>query len=84
MSSEGSGARLIIETGISKFDLTLYLMETDDGIRGTMEYNTDLFDHATVTRMLDHLEVVMDALTSEPDRRLSSLSLLTADRTASG
>ena len=76
--SEGAGTRVVIETGISKFDLTLYLMETNEGIRGSMEYNTDLFNHATITRMLDHFETVLDALTTNPDQRISDVTLLTA------
>jgi amino acid adenylation domain-containing protein len=76
--SEGGGTRVVIETGISKFDLTLYLMETNEGIRGSMEYNTDLFAHPTVARMLDHLEAVFDAMTANPDARVSDVALLTA------
>src|SRR4030095_879347 len=32
----------------AKFDLLLDLTETGQGLRGTLEYNTDLFDSATV------------------------------------
>jgi amino acid adenylation domain-containing protein len=76
--SEGAGTRMVVETGISKFDLTLYLIETNEGIRGSMEYNTDLFNHATITRLLDHFEMVLEALTTNPDQRLSDVMLLTA------
>lgn len=76
--SEGGGTRMVIETGSSKFDLTLYLMETNEGIRGSMEYNTDLFAHATVARMLDHFEVVLEAMTTNPDQRVGEVVLLTA------
>jgi amino acid adenylation domain-containing protein len=77
LMTEGAGARVLIETGISKFDLTLYLMETNEGIRGSLEYNTDLFEHETMTRMLDHYETVLQALVENPRQRLSELSILT-------
>jgi amino acid adenylation domain-containing protein len=78
MVTEGGGARVVIETGISKFDLTLYLMETKEGLRGSMEYNTDLFTHAAITRMLDHFEIVLEACIANPHQRISEVSLLTA------
>ena len=38
----------------SKFDLTIGPAFTDDGLRVGMEYRTDLFDDATIARMLGH------------------------------
>ncbi|MDH3604074.1 MAG: condensation domain-containing protein, partial [Candidatus Tectomicrobia bacterium] len=42
----------------AKFDLVLYLDETQSeagvGLRGEFEYNTDLFERATITRMIGH------------------------------
>ena len=58
MSSNGT-SRLLIETGISKLDLTLYVEEGSQGFRGTFEYNTDLFDHDTITRALDRFEALL-------------------------
>src|SRR6266571_3820567 len=40
----------------SKFDLALFLTEAPDGVRGRLEYNTDLFEEQTVARMMGHLE----------------------------
>jgi non-ribosomal peptide synthetase component F len=33
-----------IETGTAKFDLALFVEETEQGIIGTWNYSTDLFD----------------------------------------
>src|SRR5262249_53533573 len=44
------------ERGASQFDLTLYMVESDGGLNGYLEYNTDLFDVATVRRLRDHFE----------------------------
>ena len=75
--SEGAGTRVVIETGISKFDLTLYLMETNEGIRGSLEYNTDLFEHETITRMLDHYELILQGVRRQ--RRPANVRRVAAD-----
>ncbi|NTX41771.1 hypothetical protein HUA78_45875, partial [Myxococcus sp. CA033] len=39
-----------VENPTTKFELQLNLSETPDGYRGTLSYNTDLFEHATALR----------------------------------
>ncbi|MFL5382886.1 MAG: non-ribosomal peptide synthetase, partial [Longimicrobiaceae bacterium] len=63
-----------IET--AKFDLSLGLAEVPGGGRGSLSYNTDLFDRATAERMARHLERVLERVAAEPDARLSELDLL--------
>ncbi|MDZ7269872.1 MAG: amino acid adenylation domain-containing protein [candidate division KSB1 bacterium] len=65
-------------SGTAKFDLTLFMVEEEDHFSGALEYNTDLFDAATISRLLAHFERLLDAATAEPDRPLSRLPLLTA------
>jgi amino acid adenylation domain-containing protein len=62
---------------LSKFDLTLSFSEHPDGLRGTVEYSTDLFDHATVTRLIGHLTTLLADAAASPERRLPELALLT-------
>jgi amino acid adenylation domain-containing protein len=63
-------------TGTAKFDLTLYLRETADGLVATIEYDTDLFDAATVGSMLEHFERLLAGAVATPDERISRLPLL--------
>ena len=35
----------------AKFDLSLYLFESPEGLQGVLEYCTDLFEPATAARM---------------------------------
>ena len=67
---------LLIEGQTAKFDLSLYVGETDEGLRLTFEYNTDLFNDTTITRMGRHLETLLEAAVSNPDQRLRDLPLL--------
>ncbi|MCA1600873.1 MAG: amino acid adenylation domain-containing protein, partial [Acidobacteria bacterium] len=70
-------SQLQVDHGTSKFDLTLYMVEEAEGLRGRLEYNTDLFEAATIQRMIGHLHVLLTAIIDDPDQPLSTLPLLT-------
>jgi amino acid adenylation domain-containing protein len=61
----------------SKFDLALFAAERNGGLLLSFEFAADLFDASTVERMLGHLETLLQAAVSEPQRPLSKLPLLT-------
>ncbi|HST59827.1 MAG TPA: condensation domain-containing protein, partial [Longimicrobium sp.] len=63
-------------TETSKFDLTLAVTAHAGGMLGAMEYSTDLFERATVQRMVGHLRRVLDQVTMDPHVRLSALELM--------
>lgn len=67
---------LDVEGGTSKFDLLMLIDETEQGINFGIEYNTDLFDHSTITRMARHFENLLSGIVVGPERRLSQLPLL--------
>jgi len=64
------------DTKTSKGDMFLSLFETPNGLRGRLEYNTDLFDQVTVERMARHFQTLLAAIASNPDRHLSELPVL--------
>ncbi len=68
---------LDLETGLAKFDLTLFAVETEAGLDLSMEYDADLFDGATVDRMLGHLRVLLDGIAEDPGRRVGLLPMMT-------
>jgi amino acid adenylation domain-containing protein len=74
--------RLRIDKGTAMFDLVLNMSETPDGLSGTMEYSTELFDVTTINRMLAGYEMLLDAVVASPDARLSELegTLIQADK----
>jgi non-ribosomal peptide synthetase component F len=63
------------DPGTAKLDLTVELREGPDGIRGALEYHTDLFEAATVARLARQLVSLLAAATAQPHRRLSELAL---------
>ncbi|WP_240359955.1 condensation domain-containing protein, partial [Pyxidicoccus trucidator] len=63
-------------TGTAKFDLTLSINETPEGLACLCDYSTDLYDAGTMARMIEHLQVLLEAAVANPDTRLSALPLL--------
>ncbi|HEU4558181.1 MAG TPA: amino acid adenylation domain-containing protein, partial [Longimicrobium sp.] len=64
---------------IAKFDLSLTLSATAQGLRGGLTYSTDLFVRGTIVRMLGHLERVLEQVALHADVRLSKLELLAVE-----
>jgi amino acid adenylation domain-containing protein/non-ribosomal peptide synthase protein (TIGR01720 family) len=63
----------------AKFDLTLGMAENEDGIRTTLKYNAELFDAATVRRMLRHLQILLEGIVAHPEYPLVKLEILAPD-----
>ena len=63
---------------IAKFDLTLSITETSQGLVGEWEYNTDLFDGSTIERMAGHFQNLLSAIVENPLAPVSELPLLSA------
>ncbi len=57
----------------SKFDMVLFVTETDKGVMGTWLYNPDLFDATTIARMAALYQLVLERATANSDHRLSQL-----------
>ena len=61
----------------ANYDLSLYAANESEGLIATLEYNSDLFDAATIKRMLGHFETLLQAIATGPDRHIAELPLLT-------
>ncbi|MEH2000987.1 MAG: amino acid adenylation domain-containing protein [Nostoc sp.] len=62
----------------AKFDLSLSLQKTEQGLTGAFEYSTDLFDATTIARMIEHWQTLLAGIVANPEQRLSDLPILTA------
>ncbi|HVS01000.1 MAG TPA: non-ribosomal peptide synthase/polyketide synthase, partial [Thermoanaerobaculia bacterium] len=65
-----------VPTGTAKFDLMLTVPDAGDAFRAHLEYNSDLFDDATVVRLFGHLEELLAAFTADCERPVAELPLL--------
>jgi amino acid adenylation domain-containing protein/FkbM family methyltransferase len=70
---------LEFDSGTAQFDLTFQLVEGKSGLRVMANYNTDMFDEETVTRMLGHYETLLQGIVSNPAEPIARLPLLPAD-----
>jgi amino acid adenylation domain-containing protein len=74
----GVHARYVeMENRTAKFDLLLAVTTDTSEIRTSLEYNTDLFESATIVRMLGHYQKLLEAIVAEPHSRVRKLPLLT-------
>jgi len=69
--------RLEIEPGTARFDLALFLTETEEGFTGTWRYNAELFEAGTIARLSGHWQTLLSSLAAQPDSRINALELLT-------
>ncbi|HZF12221.1 MAG TPA: amino acid adenylation domain-containing protein, partial [Thermoanaerobaculia bacterium] len=65
-----------VDSRTSKLEMTLYLTEGPGGVDGFVEYNSDLFDAASVDRLLGHYARLLEVVAADPDLHLSDLPLL--------
>ncbi|HEU4561344.1 MAG TPA: amino acid adenylation domain-containing protein, partial [Longimicrobium sp.] len=60
---------------IAKYDLSLTLAATPQGLRGGLNYSTDLFERGTIERMVGYLARVLEQVAADADVSLSRLAL---------
>lgn len=72
-----SDAAALHSVGTSKFDLTLAMVEGTKHIRGAVEYNTDLYDAATIDRLVEHFCLLLENIAMDPDQMVHTISLIT-------
>ncbi|MBV9497457.1 MAG: amino acid adenylation domain-containing protein, partial [Acidobacteria bacterium] len=61
---------------ISKFDLTLALSETSEGLSGAIEYSTALYKPATIERMAAHFTTLCRSVIAQPTARVREHQIL--------
>ncbi len=67
----------LVHNGTTKVDLAMFVEQSGDGLDVGCEYSTDLFDSATIERLLGHYQTLLAAAVAAPSERLSRLPLLT-------
>ncbi|HEY4572773.1 MAG TPA: condensation domain-containing protein, partial [Thermoanaerobaculia bacterium] len=75
-------SQLELDLGRTQYDLSLFLVPDEGGLRARLEYARDLFDAATMERLLGHLRTLLAAAVDDPATPVSRLPLLTAGERA--
>jgi amino acid adenylation domain-containing protein len=66
-----------LQQRVAQFDLTLAMAETDGGLAGSLQYNTDLFEPATISRIIENFKCLLVSILTDPARQVSQLPLIT-------
>ncbi|UNU23116.1 non-ribosomal peptide synthetase [Microcoleus vaginatus] len=53
-------------------------VDSSEGISGMVIYSADLFDEATITRMLGHFQTLLESIVANPEQRIANLQYLSA------
>ncbi len=69
------------EAGIAKLDLSVEVWENSE-FHCQFEYNTDLFELATIRRMLGHFENLLNAVVENPDLSLAKIPIMSVQERA--
>lgn len=67
-----------IDAGTAMFDLSLFMWEKKSQFEGYLEYDSGMFDEATIERMVGHFEILLKSAVSAPETKISDLPILTA------
>ena len=76
----GSGLELshsFFNPGVSKFDLTLYIANDHGNLSSGFEYASDIFKEATIIQLQEHLTLLMESVTKNPDQNILDVKMLT-------
>src|SRR2546425_4474749 len=76
--------RLQAENANEKFDLTADLLQRSDSLECSFSYNPDLFEPATISRMMENYCKLLEEISADPERRISELPLLGGAEQRSG
>ncbi|BDA68765.1 hypothetical protein CAL7716_029310 [Calothrix sp. PCC 7716] len=69
---------LEFDSGTAQLDIFLSMSESEEGLAGCLEYNTDIFDSTTITQFINNFQTLLENIIVNPEQHLSELSLLTA------
>ncbi|MEH2329304.1 condensation domain-containing protein [Nostoc sp.] len=53
------------------------MADTPEGLKASFEYKTDLFDAATISRMVGHFQTLLEGIVANPNQRLTDLPIWT-------
>jgi amino acid adenylation domain-containing protein len=68
-----------IDTGFAQVDLSLTLWEEEEAMKGTFEYNSDLFEPPTIRRLTGHYVTLLEGIAADVEQPVSRLPILGAE-----
>jgi iturin family lipopeptide synthetase A len=69
---------LELDNGAAQFEISLILVETSSGMEGYVTYFTRMYDATTISRMIEHYQMLLSGVAANPKQPIAWLPLLTA------
>jgi non-ribosomal peptide synthetase component F len=60
----------------ARYDLTAWMEEEEDGIRGSWWYRRELYERSTIKRMQEHFKTLLESIVAEPETRVKELRMM--------
>lgn len=70
---------LLVDSNSSRFDLSMTVLEDDDGAQIKLEYSTDLFQAETIKRFCANFNTLLDAIVQQPNVALYTHSITSTE-----
>src|SRR5205085_9757221 len=67
-----------VETETAKLEITVSVVESEEGLGVGVEYNTDLYDEGTMERLVGHYRQLLHGAVAHPERSIRDLEMLSA------
>lgn len=64
---------LAVEGGVARFDMSIFIWDLPEALAGTVEYCTDLFEPATIARLVERFEILLRRAVAHPESTLEAL-----------
>lgn len=65
------------ENNVSKFDITFFMVDSEDGLKGSVQYRPDLYSHSSIERMTKHFITLFSSIINNPQQEIDTLQMLT-------
>lgn len=75
-------SQMDIDEGVAKFDLAVFMEETDRGLIGKWNYSTDIFEANTIERLASQFARLLESIVNDPEARLHELEIRSETETA--
>lgn len=65
------------QTDTASFDILLWFKETQTELMGRLDYNSDIFEHATMERLMQRMQILFATVVKNPDLSIYSIPIMT-------
>ena len=65
------------QTDTASFDILLWFKETQTELMGRLDYNSDIFEHATMERLMQRIQILFATVVKNADLSIYSIPIMT-------